>query len=371
VSEPSTAPTPAEPERPRVGFPCVSCGAELLWDPDRDALGCEHCGASVPVPRAEGAIVERALESAGEAARGLGLEARAVRCKACGARVLLGLAATAERCTFCGSANVLAQEANRNALRPESLIPLDVGRGAVEQGFRRWLARLWFRPTALRRVRAREASGIYVPYWTFDAQVRSAWSADAGYYYWVTQMVPVRVGGKVTLQPRQVRKIRWVPAWGERDDAYDDLLVHASRGVPESLAAKLGGFDTAALVPYRPDYLAGWRAEEYELDLEGGWALAREEIVRTQQRRCAGDVPGDTHRALRVTSTIDGVRWKHVLLPFWTLSYDYAGKTYTVLIHGQSGRVEGYAPLSWLKIALAVLAVLAGLGVIAVATSAL
>ena len=147
--------------------------------------------------------------------------------------------------------------------------------------------------------------------------------------------------------------------------------MHASRGVPESLAAKLGGFDTAALVPYRPDYLAGWRAEEYELDLEGGWALAREEIVRTQQRRCAGDVPGDTHRALRVTSTIDGVRWKHVLLPFWTLSYDYAGKTYTVLIHGQSGRVEGYAPLSWLKIALAVLAVLAGLGVIAVATSAL
>jgi DNA-directed RNA polymerase subunit RPC12/RpoP len=338
------------------GFPCATCGAPTTWDPDHDALVCAHCGAQRAVPRVEGAILERPLEAAGEALRGLGVETRALVCRNCGAVVALGLESTAARCVFCGSSSVLAQEANRNALRPESLIPLDVGRAAVEANFQRWLKNLWFRPTALSRLKRFEAVGVYVPYWTFDAAVHSKWSADAGHYYWVTTMVPVMVNGKMRMQPTQVRKVRWVPAWGQRDDAYDDLLVNASRGVPDDLAANLGGFDTRALVPYRAEYLAGWRAEEYQLDLAGAWETARARIVTLQEGRCAGDVPGDTHRNLQAVHDIAGVHWKHVLLPLWSLSYEFAGKCYTVLVHGQTGRVHGRAPWSWVKILAAVLA---------------
>ncbi len=352
ASSPEVEPTS---EAARLGFPCATCGAPSVWDPETDALACEHCGTSRPVPRAEGTILERPLEDAGLAARGLGLEARAVRCLTCGASVALPSLATAASCAFCGSSNVLAQEANRNALRPESVIPLDVGRSAAEQHFRRWLGGLWFRPGALKRLKRFEAVGVYVPYWTFDAQVHSDWSADAGHYYYETQMVPVMRHGRLRLEVRRVQKVRWVPAWGKRDDSFDDLLVNASRGVPDALSAKLGGFDTKKLVPYRPEYLAGWRAEEYQLDLEQSWVLARDRIVQQQQRRCAGDVPGDTQRNLQVSNDISGVRWKHVLLPIWTLTYPFGGKSYTVLVNGQSGRVHGEAPLSWIKILLLVL----------------
>jgi len=80
-------------------------------------------------------------------------------------------------------------------------------------------------------------------------------------------------------------------------------------------------------------------------------------------------VPGDTHRALRVHNTIRDVRWKHVLLPLWTVSYRHAGKVYTVLVNGQTGQVHGEAPLSWAKIVLFVLAVLAGLGLVVLVLS--
>lgn len=341
------------------GFACATCGAPTTWDPDQDALACQHCGARSEVPRAHGAILERPLEDAGEAARGLGLATRALSCRTCGAVVALGGAATSTHCAFCGSANVLAQEANRNALRPESLIPLDVGRAAVEQGFRKWLRGLWFRPGALKELKRFDAVGLYVPYWTFDAAVHSDWSADAGHYYYVTTMVPVMHKGRMSMRPQRVRKVRWTPAWGKRDDTYDDLLVNASRGVPDELAARLGGFDTRKLVPYRPEYLAGWQAEEYQFDLEQAWAAARKRIVATQEARCAGDVPGDTHRNLRADHDISGVRWKHVLLPLWSLSYAFGGKTYTVLVHGQTGRVHGRAPWSVPKLLGAALALLA------------
>jgi DNA-directed RNA polymerase subunit RPC12/RpoP len=346
-----------------AAFPCRNCGAELAWDPDRDVLGCAHCGATQAVPRASGAVLERPLEEGLAAARGLGLEARAVQCGRCGALVQLAGAATAGACVFCGSAQVLAQAAHRQPLRPESIVPLEFGRAKAEQAARRWLKQRWFRPRALEPLASFQARGVYLPYWTFDARVHSDWSADAGHYYYETQLVPVMVQGKLRMQSRQVRKIRWVPAWGQRDDVYDDLLVHASKGVAEELVAKLGGFDTKALVPYQPEYLAGWQAEEYQHDLEASWSRGRERIVESQRARCSSDVPGDTQRNLKVDNRIFDVRWKHVLLPLWCLTYRYAGKDWRVLINGQNAQVKGEAPLSVPKllafVAVLLLAVLA------------
>jgi hypothetical protein len=318
------------------------------------------------VPRSDGAtILERPLEEAGQAARGLGRELRVASCKNCGARVAFEDVSTSSACVFCGSPSVLAQEANRNAIRPESLVPLDIGRDEVQQRLREWTRRLWFRPNALKRLAAYDARGVYVPCWTFDCNVESDWSADAGHYYWTTEMVPVMVNGKLRMQARTVQKIRWEPAWGERRDAYDDLVVHASEGVRIDLVQRLGGFDTKRLVPYRPEYLAGWHAEEYQLDLAQAWERGQARVAEQQERRCAGDVPGDTHRALRVHNTIRDVRWKHVLLPLWTVTYRHSGKPYSVLVNGQTGRVHGQAPLSWIKIALFVLALAAGVALIA------
>ncbi len=342
-------------ESPREDFPCDTCGADLRWDPDDDALACDHCGARVAVPRAEGTVLERPLAAAADAARGLGLALRVLQCGTCGARLTLEGADTSTSCAWCGSSQVLAQEANRNALRPESLVPMDVGEDAVHEGFRRWVAGLWFRPNGLKKAAAVEAVGIYAPFWTFDARVHSDWSADAGYHYWVTQTYTTRVNGKRVTRTRRVRKTRWRPAWGERDDVFDDLLVGASAGLPADLVEALGDFDTSALVPYRPEYLAGWRAEEYRLDLEGAWEQGRERIERVQRERCAGDVPGDTYRGLRVHNRISDVRWKHCLLPVWSLVYRHGGKPYRVLVHGQTGRVVGRAPWSWVKILVAVL----------------
>jgi hypothetical protein len=381
VSEPPTTESTAESEPAwedvpesgpvAVDLDCDTCGGPLTWDPEADALACGHCGGTRPVPRAEGTIVERALDDAGAAARGLGLAVRATRCANCGARVTFDESATATHCVFCGAAGLLDQEANRNALRPESLIPLDVGRAKVEAAFGRWVKGLWFRPNALKRQREFRAVGVYLPAWTFDADVTSEWSADSGTYYWVTVPVTTMVNGKPRVTMQRQRRIRWRPAWGDRRDRYDDLPVIASRGVDADLARRLGPYTMAELVPYRPEYLAGWRAEEYQIDLEQGWELGRERIEERQRARCAGDVPGDTHRNLRVRNTIRDVRWKHVLLPLWSLTYTFRGKPYAVLVHGQTGNVVGRAPWSWAKLSLSFLALVAAFLAIAFATGAL
>ncbi|MEM7518242.1 MAG: hypothetical protein AAF368_15130, partial [Planctomycetota bacterium] len=152
----------------RVAFPCGNCGAGMRWSPASYALSCDYCGSTVEVPHGEGTILERPLASAGEAARGYGVEVRVSRCDNCGARVAWEGRKTARNCVYCGSASVLEQDENRNALRPESLVPLEQGADAVRAAFKKWIGKRWFRPNALKQTDRFDGVGIYVPYWTFD-----------------------------------------------------------------------------------------------------------------------------------------------------------------------------------------------------------
>ena len=87
-----------------------------------------------------------------------------------------------------------------------------------------------------------------------------------------------------------------------------------------------------------------------------------------QRELCARDVPGDTYRSLRVRNEFSDVRWKLMLLPMWSVTYRLGGKSYAVLVHGETGKVAGKAPYSWAKVGLAVL-VVAGAALAAAALS--
>jgi hypothetical protein len=337
---------------------CDSCSAELSYDATTQKLKCGFCGFSKDVPAEMGAIREHDL-FAGLSARpkGLGAEAtRSSRCQECGANVVFGDKVTATRCTFCGGSRVLEQSENQNALRPESLLPFAVDKKNANQHFSKWLGKLWFRPNDLKQLaKVQEVNGVYVPFWTFDADVDSRWTAEAGYYYYTDEEYTIQEQGKTVTKTRRIRHTRWERAWGHRNDHFDDVLVCASKGLPPELAVKLRTFDTKLLVPYSPGFLAGWRAEEYAVDLQGGFSTARDTMSEAQEKRCGKDVPGDTQRNLSVNNTFSRVTFKHVLLPVWIAAYRYHDKVYRFLVNGQTGEVVGKAPWSWLKITLFVL----------------
>ncbi len=198
-----------------------------------------------------------------------------------------------------------------------------------------------------------EMGGVYIPFWTFDAWASSDWSADAGYHYYETEYYTDANGNQAS---RQIQRTRWVPASGHRRDFFDDTLVCASRGLPPELVARFETFDTKQLTAYRPEFLAGWRAESYAVDLMPAWGSAQQRMGDVQRSRCSGDVPGDTQRNLTVRNEFSRVTFKHVLLPIWIAAYRYGGKPYQFLVNGQTGEVVGKAPWSVWKIALAIVA---------------
>ena len=53
------------------------------------------------------------------------------------------------------------------------------------------------------------------------------------------------------------------------------------------------------------------------------------------------------------------ITFKHTLLPVWIASYRYNQKVYNFMVNGETGRVQGEAPISWWKVLLTILIVIA------------
>ncbi len=341
-------------------FPCGACGADVVWHPGAAALKCPYCGNETALPTSSDQVVERPLEEALNAPRSLGwgAERKSVKCTKCGATTTFDPGVSASRCAFCATPAVVEAPTMSDHVRPAGLLPFAVDRNAASKSFRSWVAGLWFRPNDLKTKSSVTAmQGVYVPFWTFDALTHNRWTAEAGHRY--TVQVQALVNGKTVM--RSETRIRWEPAAGFLEKSFDDVPVPASKGLPPGLARGVEPFPTGGLVPYDPQYLSGFLAEEYAVDLPDAVAVAKERMTHEVYAACGAQVPGDTHRNLSVSTAWSGVTCKNALLPLWISAYEYGGKPFRFLVNGVTGKVDGNAPFSAAKIALAVAAVIAAL----------
>ena len=343
-------------------YHCPACGAEAHWNPQKQALVCPFCGVESPGKiDASGEIVEHdlvaALRDVPDSGRGWQADKVSVKCQSCQAISVFDPSRQAQRCQFCGSAQLVPYAQTKDAFRPESLLPFKIAEPQAREMIRAWYGKVWFAPNALKRKALTDTvNGLYLPYWTFDAQADADWRAEAGYYYYTTESYQDNSG---RTQTRQVRHVRWEPAAGNLQHFFDDELVCASVGVKRNLLRGIEPFPTTdQLVPYDAGYVTGWTVERYQIDLLGAAKNSREQMEGELRALCAAAVPGDTQRNLQVEARWTGQTFKHILAPVWLLTYNYGAKPYQVIINGYTGRIAGEYPKSWVKIALAVIAVL-------------
>jgi hypothetical protein len=338
-------------------FACPACGGEANWNPGKQKLVCPFCGTESPAPATAGPIVEhdlaQALRSMADQPTGWQLEKRSVRCQSCRAVSVLDPKRQAGNCEFCGSAQLVPYEESHPAFRPESVLPFKVTLTEARDRIRRWYGKRWLAPGKLKRKALTDTvHGAYLPYWTFDANVRARWSAEAGHYYYTTQTYSQN-GRTLT---RQVRHVRWVPAAGELTHFFDDDLVCGSVGIHPRLLRAIEPFPMNELKPYDAGYVAGWVVERYQVELPDGAEQARAQMTQKLLALCAGQIPGDTYRNLNVRADWTGQTFKHVLAPVWLLTYDYGRRSFQCVMNGVTGKMDGEYPKSPWKVAALIVA---------------
>jgi hypothetical protein len=338
--------------------PCPACGAQAEWNPGKQKLVCPFCGTESPYQMtATGEIEEldlvRALREMPDDLRGWQAEKRTVQCRSCKAVSVFDPKRVGQRCEFCGSPEIVDYEEIKSPIRPQSLLPFKVAEPTVREQIRRWYKSKWLAPGSLKtRALVDTVRGVYIPYWTFDAQVVCPWEADAGHYYYTTETYR---DSKGNLETRQVQHVRWEPASGTVEHFFDDEPIPGTQGIARALLQQVEPFLTNELVPYDTSYLSGFVVEHYQVVLLDAAKASEDSMREKLEGLCAAQVPGDTYRNLVTHPTFSARTFKHILVPVWLLTYTYGAKIFHVLVNGSTGRMAGEYPKSFWKVAFLVL----------------
>lgn len=339
-------------------FPCEGCGADLRFDIGVQQLKCAYCGAvkTIAIDAALdvceqdfAAMLRRVADRRADAHAAA--PTQEVTCRNCGGTVQFVGSLSSDECAYCGSAIQLDNAySSPDRVPVDGVLPFQIDRKRAQGCLAAWVKSRWFAPNEFRRRGVHgQFNGVYLPYWTYDAMTTTHWSGQRGdnYTVWVGT-------GK---DRRMETRVRWTFCSGIYQRFFDDLAVPAATSWPKKRLDALEPWPIVQCQPFQREFLAGFLASTYDVELDAGFEQARtsaEAILRGDVRR---EIGGDHQRVEQMDVQYDAVTYKHLLFPVWTLVYRYRDKPFQVFVNAGTGEVQGDRPWSWIKIGLFILTI--------------
>jgi hypothetical protein len=165
---------------------------------------------------------------------------------------------------------------------------------------------------------------MYLPAWTFD------------------------IVGSIPWKGKVIRNKRELPVSGEYPVSFNNICIQGSEKLTRLPRTFLDEYKLAEAVDYDPRFLAGWSAEVYETPMSDAALDARQSAVERIQH----DIRAENGNVLELNyspSNISITAYRLMLLPVWVMNYSYDGKSYRVIINGQTGTLLGETPSRGLK----------------------
>lgn len=354
------------PQTKAEHFPCPGCAADMQFDPASGGMKCPFCGRTQTLsePGQDAAVKSHGFDeyiAAGAAKlQPLTGQALQVSCGGCGSVVAFEPPEVAGLCPFCGAALVAQAKAADPLIAPDGVLPAKVPKDQATAEVRQWLQSRWFAPNALKRVARPEGiNGVYLPFWDYDADTASRYIGERGQHYWETEYyTETDNNGNAVQRSQQVQRTAWYPVSGEVTRHFDGVLVAASRAIAENKLNALEPWDLESMCPYEPSYLAGFKAQRYQLELPEGFEKAKGAMEQTIAGDVRRNIGGDEQRIESVETQYANVMFRHLLLPVWIGAYRFQNKVYQVAVNARTGEVQGERPYSAAKIVMLVAALL-------------
>jgi len=341
---------------------CPSCGGSFEFNPSTSNLKCPYCDfeAQIADPETEQAGVMELDFSAATDVKNFdwGAEKKSVVCGSCGAEAIYDALEVANVCPYCDS-NQLMEASAEGALSPNGVVTFEITKQQAADNFKKWIKGKWFTPRAAKeKAKPDGFKGVYLPHWTFDTQTASRYTAEYGIDRFVKDS-----------QGNQKKVTDWFSTSGFHQKFVDDHVVLASTRHQENILSAIRPFKTEKAKPYLPQYLSGFSAERYSVGLEQGWTQAQKEIDDILRKEITAKIKtkhnADQVRKLKVSATYSDVKFKYLMLPIWLSSFKFNSKLYNFAVNGQTGKVGGQAPISPLRVAVAIIAGILVIGGIA------
>ena len=345
---------------------CANCGAEMKFKPGSHQLKCEYCGYEEYIEQTKSSFEELELEHylrvVGENAYTETIDL--LHCKNCGANQHVEESFKSLDCVYCSEPLIKEDIEKEGWILPQAVLPFQLDAKKARSIFKNWVNGIWFAPSNLKKAALDPEGlhGLYIPYWTFDANLNAAYQGQRGDYYYETQKIRTKNGTRT----QQVRKTRWSYASGSVKGFVDDILINASQKKQREVPNTISHWNVKELAPFNSKYLSGFVTEKYTVSLKEGHHQSFQEAKEIAYTWIRRDIGGDTQRIQDANIKLSDETFKHILLPVYISSYRFNGKEYLFYINGQTGSLSGTRPYSFWKIFFLVLFIIVIIAVIAI-----
>ena len=245
---------------------------------------------------------------------------------------------------------------------PHFVVGFTMTKEGAQGSVKEWLGRRsFFVQSSVKTGTVDSIKGVYTPAYLYSAMATSNYSAQIGENYQETETyTDTDSNGNTVVKTRTVTKTEYRYLSGQHSCYVSDVLVTGSRVVPNNELEAIEPFDLRMMRRYTPAVISGWIAEEPSMALQECYQLARQETMEKIGKELESFMPGDSHQGLTFNTILDRETTELIYVPIWVLAirHDPQKPPFRVLINGQTGRIYGKAPLSWIKIVLAILLVI-------------
>lgn len=336
-------------EEKTISYKCPNCNATLEFHAKSGNMHCDYCDSDFDVDTLkeyDDILKQEEEDKKNDAPQWNTCEGgqweedgkALFSCHACGAELVADENTAATVCPYCGNATVLTGRLS-GMLKPDLVIPFKIEREQAIEALKKFCRRKPLLPKFfLKDHRIESLTGVYVPFWLFDA------ATDADISYNATRTRSWRQGDYRITETSHFL----VRRGGEI--GFDRVPVDGSQKMDDTYMEAIEPFDYGEAVDFATAYLSGYLADKYDVDSEAAAPRATSRIKESTEATFRQTVIGYSTVVPRHTSI--RLRDNHVryaLMPVWMLNTVYRGKTYTFAMNGQTGKFVGELPVDRLK----------------------
>jgi DNA-directed RNA polymerase subunit RPC12/RpoP len=325
-------------------FKCPNCGGTVKFDSTTQNIKCPHCGAEFETK----ALYEYQKELESKGGDHFNWKADSEEkweentlgdlcfgsCPFCGAELIGDKKTIGMICPCCGNAQIEQKQAG-GMLKPEYCIPFKLEKKSAVEVLKQFCDGKRLLPDFFKKENCIEnIQGMYVPFWLFDAKTRAhirykaakeTSYSDDDYDYTKTDYYFVVREGNLNFKK---------------------VLVDGSEKMNDIYMDAIQPFDYAQVKKYQSEYLTGYSAGKYDVDVEAGREKANTQIKNSIEREFANSVTGYSRVEMESSAVnIDSGKIGYALLPVWILNTKYKDKNYQIIMNAQTGKFAGKLPV--------------------------
>ncbi|OGO38202.1 MAG: hypothetical protein A2W35_08790 [Chloroflexi bacterium RBG_16_57_11] len=270
----------------------------------------------------------------------------AVVCERCDWGFLIPEAVDLGRCPHCFQPTLGRIDQDVSQLPytqpPELIIPYALSEAQLSQEIQRFASGIPYPPQDLvsKNLQAR-LQRVFLPMWLVDASVQAAWKAETGFNYQVVSHQDRYSGSGWASQQVKEGRVRWEPRLGRLDRIYTNIAAPALED-HAILQAALGEFNLTAVRTYQPEDTRKAFVRLPSRSPQDAWSDAQLALFNAAAEECRQAARADHLRQFSWQPEFTEQHWTQLLLPVYTAYYlDDDRQPQLLLIHGQSGKMNG------------------------------